>query len=84
MPWITSGTGLGAMIIDNPDVKYFFGKMTMYPQYNSTARDIILWFLRKYFPDDEHLLTPKKRVVPVTDEAYIESIFQRPDIRGEL
>jgi len=70
--------GLGAMIIDNPDVKYFFGKMTMYPQYNSTARDIILWFLRKYFPDDEHLLTPKKRVIPVTDEAYIESIFTAP------
>jgi hypothetical protein len=70
--------GLGAMIIDNPDVKYFFGKMTMYPQYNTTARDIILWFLKKYFPDNEHLLTPKKRVVPVTDEVYIESIFNAP------
>ena len=43
------------MIIENPDVKFFFGKMTMYPDYNRTARDIVLYFLRKYFPDTETL-----------------------------
>lgn len=70
--------GLGAMIIDNPDVKYFFGKMTMYPQYNRTARDIILYFLRKYFPDPDHLLTPKKSVVIETPKEYLESLFVAP------
>ena len=67
--------GLGAIMIDNPDVKYFFGKMTMYPQYNRTARDIILYFLSKYFPDHESLVTPKEPVIPETDEAFIDSLF---------
>ncbi|MCK9220068.1 MAG: GNAT family N-acetyltransferase [Bacteroidales bacterium] len=51
--------GLGAMIIEIPDVKYFFGKMTMYPEYNREARDLVLCFLRKYFPDTETLMLPK-------------------------
>lgn len=71
--------GLGAMIIDNHDVKYFFGKMTMYPDYNRTARDIILYFLKKYFPDHEQLMTPKKSVKMETDEQYLESFFTGAD-----
>jgi hypothetical protein len=71
--------GLGAMIIDNPDVKYFFGKMTMYPDYNRTARDIILYFLKKYFPDHEQLMTPKEPVLMETDEPYLESFFTGAD-----
>jgi hypothetical protein len=71
--------GLGAMIIDNSDVKYFFGKMTMYPDYNRTARDIILYFLKKYFPDHEQLMTPKKPVQMETDEQYLESFFTGAD-----
>ncbi len=71
--------GLGAMIIDNPDVQYFFGKMTMYPDYNRTARDIILYFLKKYFPDHEQLMTPKKRVQMETDEQYLEAFFTGAD-----
>jgi hypothetical protein len=49
--------------------------MTMYPQYNRTARDIILYFLAKYFPDHESLLTPKEPVIPETDVSYIDSLF---------
>jgi hypothetical protein len=50
--------GLGALIINNPHIKYFFGKVTMYTHYNAIARDMILTFLHKYFPDNENLLTP--------------------------
>jgi hypothetical protein len=67
--------GLGAIIIDNPDIKYFFGKMTMFPQYDRTARDIILYFLAKYFPDHESLVTPKEPVISETEEAFIDSLF---------
>ena len=67
--------GLGAIVIDNPDVKFFFGKMTMYPHYNKTARDIILYFLEKFFPDHEKLMTPKDPVQFETEESYIESLF---------
>ena len=67
--------GLGAMIIENPDVKYFFGKMTMYPEYNRTARDIVLYFLRKYFPDTETLMLPMEPVVCETPDAVIAEMF---------
>ena len=41
--------GLGALTVIQPDVKYFFGKMTMYPSYIRKGRDMILYFLKKHF-----------------------------------
>lgn len=50
--------GLGALVIDNPSQKYFFGKVTMYTDFNTQARDYILSFMSHYFPDTENLVTP--------------------------
>jgi hypothetical protein len=50
--------GLGAMVIDHPDVKYFFGKITMYTHFNAEARDLILYFMEHYFPDKKRLVYP--------------------------
>ncbi len=50
--------GLGALIIDNPDIHYFFGKVTMYTHFNVHARDMILAFMKSYFPDPENLVRP--------------------------
>ena len=52
--------GLGAIIVDNPEVRYFFGKFTMYPQFNREARDLIHYFLDVYFGDSENLVWPIK------------------------
>ena len=67
--------GLGAIIIDNPDIKYLFGKVTMYPHYNQNARDILLYFLNKYFPDNEKLVYPKEPIKFVTEPEILENIF---------
>lgn len=67
--------GLGALIVDNPDIKYFFGKITMYPHYNSEARDMILYFLHKYFPDSETLARPFEPVISETEHHELDSIF---------
>ena len=50
--------GLGALTVVMPNLKYFFGKMTMYPSFNREARDMILYFLNKHFGDKEQLITP--------------------------
>jgi len=50
--------GLGAIIIDNPDIHYFFGKVTMYTHFNVHARDMILAFMNYYFPDKDNLVVP--------------------------
>jgi hypothetical protein len=50
--------GLGAIVIQNPSYKYFFGKVTMYPSYQVEARDFLLHFMNHYFPDNEKLMRP--------------------------
>lgn len=50
--------GLGGLTQVYPDVKYFFGKVTMYPNYHKESRDLILYFLKKYFPDPDQLAWP--------------------------
>lgn len=50
--------GLGAITIDHPHIKYYFGKVTMYTNFNTLARDMILYFMNSYFPDTEKLVTP--------------------------
>lgn len=49
--------GLGAIAKENPEIKYFFGKVTMYPSYNRESRDFLLHFMHHYFPDTEKLMT---------------------------
>jgi hypothetical protein len=51
--------GLGALVVDYPEIKYFFGKVTMYTHFNREARDLILGFMNFFFPDKEQLVTPK-------------------------
>jgi hypothetical protein len=48
--------GLGAIVVENPDMHYFFGKVTMYTHYQKEARDLLLYFLQKHFPDKDKLL----------------------------
>jgi len=50
--------GLGTLAVDYPDTKFFLGKMTMYNSYNRLARNLILFFLRKYFKGDKNLIAP--------------------------
>ena len=50
--------GLGAIVVKNSDIRYFFGKVTMYPSYEREARDFLLHFLNHYFPDTEQLIEP--------------------------
>ena len=63
--------GLGALVLDYPDKKYLFGKVTMYLHYNQMARDMILFFLNKHFPDNEGLVVPKERLKMITDRAKL-------------
>lgn len=50
--------GLGAIVVDHPHIRYFFGKVTMYRHFNTIARDMILTFMHHYFPDTENLVQP--------------------------
>lgn len=67
--------GLGALTVIMPEVKYFFGKVTMYPSYHREGRDMILYFLNKHFADKENLLTPKNPIVIESDIEKFKKLF---------
>ncbi len=67
--------GLGALIINLPHSKYFFGKATMYPSFGENARNLILYFMSKYFPDEDHLIYPLKPMEVSFDTEEMKKIF---------
>ena len=69
--------GLGSLRDLYPTAKYYFGKVTMYPQLDRMARDMILYFIQKHFPDKENLVTPRPELdLPIlADAAELEAIF---------
>jgi len=75
--------GLGALTVIKPNVKYFFGKMTMYPSYIRKGRDMILYFLKKYFDDKERLIIPMKPLKIETDEQELQQLFNGKDFNED-
>jgi hypothetical protein len=67
--------GLGALTVIKPNMKYYFGKMTMYPSYHRQGRDMILYFLNKHFHDADQLITPIRPLELETDPALLEKMF---------
>lgn len=67
--------GLGALCLSYEHARYFFGKVTMYSDYNRKGRDAILYFLQKHFPDPEKLVSPLKPLVTSSDLDYVKHIF---------
>lgn len=67
--------GLGALIVLNPKVKYLFGKVTMYTSYQAVARNALIWFLRRYFPDRDRLVEGIHPLQLDLDDPYYEQLF---------
>lgn len=75
--------GLGALTVVMPNVKYLFGKVTMYPSYNRQCRDMILYFLNKHFADKESLITPAKPLQIETDIKLLEKLFSKDSFKED-
>ena len=75
--------GLGALTIINPQCKYFFGKVTMYPSYIRKGRDMILYFLKKHFDDKDRLISPIKPLKIETPIAELERLFNKDSFHDD-
>lgn len=76
--------GLGSLTVINPDIKYLFGKVTMYPSYIPTCRDMILYFMNKHFPDRDKLVTPITPLKTDTDIARMEELYTGEDFKSDF
>lgn len=75
--------GLGALTVVMPNVKYFFGKVTMYPSYHRLGRDMILYFLHKHFGDKEGLVVPMEPLKLEADEKDLAALFCKDSFKED-
>lgn len=75
--------GLGALTVVCPDIRYLFGKVTMYPGYVRACRDMILYFMHKHFPDHDKLVTPITALQTDYDRGEMEKLFVNDDFKAD-
>lgn len=75
--------GLGALTIIHPQTMYFYGKFTMYPSFGPEARNLILYFLKKHFPDPDNLVWPFKPLETGINEEEMKKIFIHDSFRDD-
>ncbi len=73
--------GLGALVVKYSNIRYFFGKVTMYTSYNQSARNMLLHFLHKYFSDTEQLVLPVSPLVCDINNPYFRELFNNLDYK---
>lgn len=67
--------GLGALTVKYPEIEYLFGKVTMYPNFGTECRDMILYFLHKHFPDPDRLIRPIHPLEYHSDQEKLDRLF---------
>ena len=75
--------GLAALTVVNPEIEYLFGKVTMYPTYDTLCRDMILYFMHKHFPDRDNLVTPIHPLEIEIDREAMANLFNGSDFRQD-
>lgn len=69
--------GLGSLVINYPEIKYLFGKVTMYTHYDKEARDLLLSFMSHYFPNRPDLCKPKPQLDAPHDKTLFNELFEK-------
>lgn len=75
--------GLGALTVKYPNVKYLFGKVTMYQGFGRRNLDLIITFLNKHFPDPDGLVRPINPVHSAASSPEIMSLFSGNDFKDD-
>lgn len=75
--------GLGALTVVHPQIKYLFGKVTMYPNYSHECRDLLLAFLNTYFPDNDNLVRPIEPLKVQHTVDYFRELISGTDFKED-
>ena len=71
--------GIGALVHNNPQLRWMIGKVTIYPDYDPVARELIYAYLNRYHRGQEGLIAPYKPLetadvpTPFTGEDALEN-----------
>ncbi|MBR4794203.1 MAG: GNAT family N-acetyltransferase [Bacteroidaceae bacterium] len=75
--------GITGVVLSSPGIDYLFGKMTIYNSYDKAARELILHFLEKHFPDNDCLVRPYQAMVPDTDPRILELLLNDDRLKAD-
>lgn len=75
--------GLGALMLMHPRMMYYFGKMTIYPDYDKNSLALIQRFLYKHFPDPDALIVPKEPYRVDVDGRLLDLILKDQDFKQD-
>ena len=75
--------GIAAVILQHPNIMYLLGKMTIYPTYDKSCRELIEHFLWKHFPDPDELARPKQPVDVEMDGRLLNLILKDDDFKSD-
>lgn len=75
--------GIGAVMMQHPGVHYFFGKMTLFLNWDKSCRDLLLHFMEKYFADKDVLVRPYNPVDQVVPSNILSLILDGDDFKSD-
>ena len=67
--------GLGALTVIYPQIKYLFGKVTMYPDFHRESREMLLGFIHRHFPDPDSLVAPIDQLPSIATSPEIQDRY---------
>lgn len=70
------------MVLYKKRMRYLFGKMTIYPSYNEEAREMIMFFLKKYFGEKASLIHIRKEV-KIQNPRRFSKLFKGDDFKED-
>ena len=68
--------GIGAVLFNHPEIRYMIGKVTIYPEYNEQARELIYAYLDRYHKGEQGLIEPYH---PLLSQPLTHSPFEGED-----
>lgn len=76
--------GLGALILIYDEYEYFFGKVTMYRDYNKIARDLIIYYLQTHYKGIDDLMNPLYPIPYTTELTQLQNTILGVDQQADL
>ena len=68
--------GIGAVLFNHSEMRYMIGKVTIYPEYNEQARELIYAYLDRYHKGEQGLIEPYH---PLLSQPLTHSPFEGED-----
>lgn len=77
--------GIGAFLVHNPDTEYLIGPVTISPTYVQDAKEMLVYFYRKWFPDKNNLAISKNPFIISEKKAKeLGEVFSANDYKEDF